>query len=124
MRKEIRGIRKNIFQIYISSDISLDEEQRKSYNSFNNTASKNAWLEPYKNEKEFLLKEEKIKLAFIKLRYDKLICQEKGHDEEVVSTGSDGAYVSCKRCHTGYRRPMNQKEYKSFHEIMNTPFTI
>lgn len=124
LEKKIEEIKKNIFQISTSSNVSLNGKQIKKYNKWNDVASGSNFLKPYENKKEFLLKEEKIKFAFTELKYKQLTCQEKGHDEEIVSTGYNGVYVNCKRCNTGYIRPMTQKEQESFFEITSTPFTI
>jgi hypothetical protein len=124
-KNKIFNLKKEIVKIKLSQTISLDETQQKKYDSWNEMIEKTpTFFKPYKNEKEFLIKQKEIELNFEKMNYKSLICKEKGHKEEVMSTGNLGTYVNCKRCGTGYTRPMNVKESKSFYEFMKTPFNI
>jgi hypothetical protein len=87
-------------------------------------------LKPLLNENEYLTRtlEARIGLAehFEKMEY----CEKKGHKEikgsSHIASGSGGTrvYAHCSRCGSMYERNLTSKEWESFDEAMNTPFTI
>ncbi len=124
-KKKIFNLKKEIIKLKLTPNVSLNEAQQQKYDKFNGIVKKGkTLLNPYKNEKEFLMIEKRIALSFAKDDYKRLVCEEKGHKESVISTGNHGTYVNCKRCGESYTRPMSSEESKSFYEFMNTSFNI
>ena len=129
LNKKLLETRKEILKIKFSKNFKLNEEDKKSYDSWNKDIKENKKdsildIKPYKNEKDYVIRKMKDQIFWYKHALIALICEEKGHVESVISLAGHGTYVECKRCGKGYKRPMSIEESKSWTKMMNTHITI
>jgi len=129
LKQKISEAKKEIRKIKYSINFKLNEEDQKHYDSWNEMIEKGNKKEkqifiPYKDEKDYAIRSKQGQIRLYEHSLVKLICEEKGHKESVISTGTHGAFVNCRRCRTAYTRPMNVEESNRFTELMNIPITI
>lgn len=134
LEKKITNNRMRLLGAIVSPKVQLNEDEQRNYESWvqkfkeNPKLRESKFLTPYKDEKDYLVRELKKQIEFDKMLRTQYICDEKGHVEREGSShiasgpGGTRAYAHCKRCKMMYARGLNSKESESFSKLLHTRF--
>jgi hypothetical protein len=126
LNDEILKEKRKIREINLSENFKLSEEDQERYESWNNAIKENERgfadiAIPYKDEKDYAIKDMRRQIGLYNYLLVKLICDEKGHEEIKGSSDGGRTFCRCKRCGTAYDRPMSSRESREWDEDMRTP---
>ena len=119
--KKSSKLTEELSKIQKSENVKLTLEQKNDYEFWVN---KKTEFNPYKNERDYLIKNLIFQLYFLNQKKAFLICEKKGHKEKVLSSSNHGIFAYCERCENYYQRPMDQSELKSWQDLLRMEFTI
>lgn len=107
LRKDISKLQKEVLSIEFSENFQLNKEDKKDYDSwkdFSEKSKKNLKniLNPIRNERDYAIRIINCQISLYEHSLKSSICEEKGHNEKVISLGNHGTYVECKRCGINY----------------------
>lgn len=121
IKKKISELKKEIRQIKYSKSVELSPEDKEIYDLLKDDG-KPSLMRKYASEKDYLISTKKTSINFLNGNLLELKCEEKGHDEKVISVSNHGVYVQCNRCKHPYKRGMNAKESQDWYKMMHTRF--
>jgi hypothetical protein len=120
LQKTIFMQEQEIQRIKSLDNVKLSKSQREFYDMWNDPRKGIPEAEiPFKDEKDFLIRDLNSQTNMYKRFLIKLICDEKGHIMEDEKAANGNVYFTCGRCNVGYKRRMNAFESKEFEKGLN-----